>query len=150
MATGGAATLGDTVYRVLFNKFSMRLALVVLVGSFLLPTAGVGIDVCLFKYMSALPCPGCGLTRSLTSMSHLHVADALAYHPFGLLIWPLVVLLGISNFIGEERRQRIGRWLSGRDRVGRRIYSGLVYAFVAFGLVRLAVAAVVPGLFIEL
>lgn len=141
-AEGGAA-----VYRVLFNPFSMRLALVVLVASFLLPTTGLGVDVCWFKALSALPCPGCGLTRSLTNVSQLQPLDALAYHPFGLLVWPLVAVLAAANFAGEERRARVERWLRRHDRVGRRIYMGFVYAFVAFGLVRLGMTVVAPGLF---
>jgi len=137
----------DWVARALLNRLSMRLALVVLVASFLLPTAGLGVEICWFKGMFGLPCPGCGMTRSLTSVSHLEIGQALHYHPFGLVVWLLVLGLAVANFVGRERRDRVGRWLVRHRQRARTGYLGFVYAFVAFGVIRLAVAYAVPGAF---
>jgi hypothetical protein len=45
-----------------------------------------GINICLFKRITGLPCPSCGTTRSVLSISHMHLADALYYNPIGFII----------------------------------------------------------------
>ena len=118
----------------------MRLALVALVLSFLLPVEGVGVDLCMFHRATGLPCPGCGLTRSLTSMSHGQVGHAFELHWFGPAIWLLAVALSIGNLIGERRREGIRTWLRRRERSARIGYLTFVYGFVVFGVGRVAVA----------
>jgi hypothetical protein len=48
------------------------------------PDAGLGL--CLFRHITGLACPSCGVTRSVMSLYHLHLADALYYNPIGLII----------------------------------------------------------------
>ena len=42
-------------------------------------------EVCSFKRMTGLGCPGCGLTRSFISLAHGQLARAWYYNPAGLL-----------------------------------------------------------------
>lgn len=48
-------------------------------GRFALP------DVCIFRGVTGLPCPGCGLVRSLVAATHGDVNLSLSYHRLGLL-----------------------------------------------------------------
>ena len=137
----------DLVFRALFNPLSMRLALVVLAATFVLPPDGLGVPLCWFEGLYGLPCPGCGMTRSLTSITHLQLGDALGYHPFGFVVWALVLVLAAANFVGERRRQGLGAWLAARRTSARRLYLGFVLAFVAFGVLRLVVTAATGGAF---
>ncbi len=41
--------------------------------------------MCTFKNLTGLPCPGCGLMRSLVSAMHGEVDASLSYHRLGLL-----------------------------------------------------------------
>ncbi len=41
---------------------------------------------CPFKYLTGVPCPGCGTTRSVISLVHGDLHRALFYNPLGLLI----------------------------------------------------------------
>lgn len=48
-------------------------------GRFTLP------QTCIFKNLTGLPCPGCGLTRSMSSAMHGDVIMSFTYHRLGLL-----------------------------------------------------------------
>lgn len=52
-------------------------------------------SLCLFHNMTGLPCPGCGITRSVVCCGHLRFADSMAYHPLGPVVfaWLLVTAL---------------------------------------------------------
>ena len=43
---------------------------------------GIGLP-CVFHRVTGLPCPGCGLTRSILALLRGHVAQSFALHPFG-------------------------------------------------------------------
>ena len=70
-------------------RVSCVIAWIVLIGGLILPTAGAGIAICPSKAVSGVPCPGCGMTRSVTNWMHGDVSEAMRYHPFG---WAAVVV----------------------------------------------------------
>lgn len=41
--------------------------------------------ICTFRSVTGIPCPGCGLLRSMVSAMHGHVAKSLEYHRLGLV-----------------------------------------------------------------
>jgi len=49
------------------------------IGSFPLP------HTCTFKSLTGLPCPGCGLTRSLVAAVHGDMAQSLHFHRLGVV-----------------------------------------------------------------
>lgn len=50
-------------------------------------------SVCLFYALTGLPCPGCGLTRSFVCLGHGHLRESLHWHPLGLIIYGVLLLL---------------------------------------------------------
>ena len=123
--------------RVFFNPRCAWLGAVCLALSAVLPPDGLGVALCWFKSLCDLPCPGCGLTRSVTCISHWRLSDALAYHPFGPLIYGLFVAnLLILLFPSPWRvalRGRIkvnGFWIRPFCRL-------TLFAFLRFGVSRL-------------
>jgi len=67
-------------------------------------------NVCLLRQTSGLPCPGCGLTRSLVSAVHADWARSLTHHRMGLLILGYLILQSIARiaWLGLPRlRERI-------------------------------------------
>ena len=67
-------------------------------------------DVCLLKQTTGLPCPGCGLTRSLVSAVHADWARSLPHHRMGLLILGYLMLQSLARlaWLGLPRlRERI-------------------------------------------
>ena len=133
-------------YRLLFNPFATwgSLAMLALVSH--LPPDGAGVPVCLFRAISGLPCPGCGLTRGLSSLVQGHPAAAFDYHPFAFLVLPLLGMLALHSFLPRAARQRLQAFCGEHDRLIRRGYHGFIYAFVGFGVLRMLAYAVAGGL----
>ena len=132
------------VYDSIVNRFSLRAAPLLLLGSFVMPAHGFSVSLCWFYNVTGLPCPGCGLTRSLACISHLEPGAALRYHPFGVALYALLVVLSVASFAGERRRAALRAWLERSALASRShaIYHGFLIVFVGFGLVRLGLAIV--------
>ncbi len=58
---------------------------------------------CVFRAMTGLPCPGCGLSRAWLSALHLDFYGAFSYHP---MFWGIPVMALIWLFSGSK----IPRW----------------------------------------
>jgi hypothetical protein len=124
-------------YRLLFNPFATWGSLAMLALVSLLPADGAGVPVCLFRAISGLPCPGCGLTRALSSLIQGNPAAAFSYHPFAFIVLPLFLMLAAHNFMPLPARQRLQAFCGRHDGMIRRGYHGFIYTFVAFGMLRM-------------
>src|SRR5690348_8340698 len=49
-------------------------------------------SLCLFHHLTGLPCPGCGMTRSVVCCAHGAWGQAVAFHPLGPLVFAGLVL----------------------------------------------------------
>ena len=80
------------------------LASAALVGAALLPDRAVrdGPVLCLFRRVTGVPCPSCGLTRSWQAAGHGRVRDAVRSHPLGPLTMAVAAWLAIDG--RAERR----------------------------------------------
>ena len=128
------------VYDILFGGLTGRFALVAVLASFVLPPDGIGINLCTMKHLFDLPCPGCGLTRSVTCFSHLELTRAWHYHPFGFLIYPFMCLAALSVFTSEDVRRRMRVWFWTHSGTAHALYCTLIVGFLVYGLVRLGCA----------
>jgi hypothetical protein len=91
---------------------------------------------CGFYRLTGLPCPSCGMTRSVAALAHLDWATAVEMNALGpafvavFAIWWLVAVYEIA--IG--RRTRLGRWA--RRNLGRLSAIGIAILF-AYGIARI-------------
>ena len=74
-------------------------SLCIVIGAIVIPAPSLGAStvlglpkLCLFRNITGIACPGCGMTRSLIATGHLHFVDAVMFHPLG----PPVLLLLMS------------------------------------------------------
>lgn len=91
-----------------------------LLASFLLPPESLpGFEVCSFKSLTGLPCPGCGLTRGFCAVSHGRFAEATAFNAFSIPLYGLALLLlaspwlvrrfpGLAGRVAQRRLFRAG------------------------------------------
>ena len=123
--------------RVILNRLSVFVSLSAIVSSFFIPPDGIpGFAVCLSSYVTGIPCPGCGLTRSISSISHGAFAKAFFYHPFGFIIYPVFVFLGTYALLPKRIKEKVKKYLMTKnDHIGT-FYLFFIYSFIAFGAVR--------------
>ena len=85
-------------------------------------------EVCLFKSLTGLPCPFCGVTRSSIAVVHARLRLSFAHHPLGWMSVAYILLQTIRH----------GAWLSFRtkrssiENGGRLLDWGLVGLAVIF------------------
>lgn len=68
-----------------------------------------GPQLCIFKIMSGIPCPGCGLTRSVVLLMHGDVSGSLFFHPLGVVFVLGAMVLAAVDLFGWWRSRRAGR-----------------------------------------
>ncbi len=62
-----------------------------------------GLNMCLFRRITGLPCPSCGSTRSVLDISRLEFKDAFYSNPvgfiiaFGMVVFPFWVLYDLVS-----------------------------------------------------
>ena len=132
-------TVGRSLYPVFFGRLTRLVAIPVLLLSFFLPPDGLGVPICWFKRIFDLPCPGCGLTRSVTCISQLKFAKAWDYHPFGFLAYMLFLVNAVMLFRSSEAKAGVQCWLVAHDDRVRPVYWTVVVAFLVFGIARMLV-----------
>lgn len=50
---------------------------------------------CMFRAVTGIPCPSCGMTHAFVAMGHGRVAEAFAHNLFGPVLYGAVVLVGL-------------------------------------------------------
>ncbi len=56
-------------------------------------SASVGLDVCIFKNLTTIPCPSCGSTRAILALVSGDVLTAIYLNPFSILIVGIMIIL---------------------------------------------------------
>jgi hypothetical protein len=67
---------------------------------------GYGLP-CGFHAVTGLPCPGCGLTRSVLALLHGHVGESLRLHPMGPVLFCGMCVIVACGFMPRRLRQQI-------------------------------------------
>ena len=145
--TAAPAGPGARGFGAIFGPATTYFSLVALALSFVLPAKGIGVTLCFFKNATHLPCPGCGLTRSITCISHLALSEAVHDHPFGPAFYAIGLASIAGKLAGARRRERLAAWFDRNARPAQAVYWTFIGAFVAYGLVRLGLSAHDPSLF---
>jgi hypothetical protein len=87
-------------------------------------------DMCVLRAATGVPCPGCGLSRSIVAAMHGDVGMSLAYHRLGLLTL-VYIFLQFSCRLGIFV---IPRWRTGLIRYGRFLNKGIIVLAILFGI----------------
>jgi type II secretory pathway component PulF len=85
--------------------------------------------ICLFLTVTGLPCPFCGLTQSLFSLSQGELLKAFWYHPLGPIVWGGIALFMSSSFVLLIFRRRVELRIP-RDRKGVSVVAGVLLVWI--------------------
>jgi hypothetical protein len=102
-----------------------------------------GPPLCPFRLLTGLPCPGCGLTRSVVCTLHGDLASAMMFHPLGPLVVAALALAVLVELLGArlpgclQAPRPGGAWGRGVLRAGGAAPWVAICLFVAVWLVRL-------------
>jgi len=93
-------------------------ALCIVIGAVLIPAPSpnastvLGLPkLCIFRNITGIACPGCGMTRSIIAAGHLHWADSVSFHPMGpavLVILGGCVIIGVLRHVRNESPATVG------------------------------------------
>ena len=126
------------IFSFLFHRNAAAGAFFLLALAAALPADGLGVSVCWFQSLTGLPCPGCGLTRSISSILHLRLTQALDYHPFGFFLVALFAMMAMRLVLPARAVERLAISVRRHSRIVRRMYLAAVYGFIVFGALRVA------------
>lgn len=110
-------------------------------GAFVLPPKGLGFKMCQFQTSTGFPCPGCGLTRSVTSFLHGYFTQSFGYHPLGFVVALGFLVLGFGTIVPNRWRARLIERLSRYDRVAAWLVIAFGILLLAYGVVRIGLVA---------
>jgi hypothetical protein len=125
----------SSAYSRWLGKFTVRVAWLALIVAVMVPVKGIGISLCWMRGVG-LPCPGCGLMRSLSCAVRGMFKEGWQYHPFGPLILALFATAVLISFLPESLRARLEAAMNARSSLFDAIFTGFVIAFIVFGLLR--------------
>lgn len=79
----------------------------------------LGLGGCSMLVATGVPCPMCGMTTTFAHLAHLHVLEAVATQPFGVVLFTLTLvtfLLGMADLVTPARRwRRALAWIEPRE-----------------------------------
>lgn len=96
-----------------------------------------GVELCWFHSTTGLPCLGCGLTRSLSCGIRGMMSESWNYHPLGLPILALFLVLTTQSLLPKRVRLGLHNFVRVRPTFFRLLYIIFVAAFVAYGGTRI-------------
>ena len=117
-------------------------ALVLLGIGVWLPGEGVGFTICLAYRTTGIPCPGCGLSRSVANTLEGDLPQALWYNPMGPVVALFCVVFAVTAFLPQARVEAF--WVRLRDvyRARKIVFDSIFYTYLAYTLVRGALSVV--------
>jgi hypothetical protein len=118
------------------GKHSVVAAWLGLLLAVVCPPRGLGFSICWIQSATGLPCPGCGLTRSLSSGIRGMLLESWHYHPMGMLILGLFLLTAAQSVLPRPYRARLAGFMQRRTVFFNSLYLGFVGMFVGFGAAR--------------
>ena len=118
------------------GKISVFVAWLGLFLAVISPPHGLGITTCWFQYSTGLPCPGCGMTRSLSCGIRGMFVESWNYHPMGLLVLALFAMTAAQSIFPRQVRLKLINFIHAHALVFNTAYLAFVIAFVGFGAAR--------------
>jgi len=64
-----------------------------------------GNNLCLFRFITTIPCPGCGMSRATVALFHFKVAESFSYNilciPFSIAVF-ISLIWAVSDLLAQK------------------------------------------------
>lgn len=111
---------------------------IVIVAAAVHPSQGLGIILCPSRLITEVPCPGCGLSRSLSCAIRGDLAASVGHHPMGPIVLGLFAIMALLGVLPRRRRSAINAWVRQYPRLCWAVIGVVILAFAAIGASRAA------------
>ncbi|MBO4906730.1 MAG: DUF2752 domain-containing protein [Bacteroidaceae bacterium] len=64
-------------------------------------------SICPYMRLFDIPCPGCGLTKSMVCLVDGRILKSLYYHPFGIIIYSVAVIVLFASLFDEWKNTQL-------------------------------------------
>jgi len=118
------------------NRITAVVSLIGVIAALALPPTGLGLTTCTMLATLGVPCPGCGLTRSVTSIYHGYIVAAWQLNPFGFAFALAFALLAPLAFVTKRQMEKIKTRLRPHSRVIALVLIVLTSGLMIHGIVR--------------
>ncbi len=125
-----------TTYHRWFGRTSVWLAWAAIAVALLHPPQETSLKVCWVAATIDIPCPGCGLTRALSSAARGLFEQSWHFHPFGVPLLLLFVLIATVSVMPSTWQRRIATGMNRHHRPANLAYVSFIGAFILYGLAR--------------
>ena len=122
--------------RLLLGPWSVVASWLVLAVAAFHPPAGTGVPICVLRFSTSVECPGCGLSRSVSSGARGMLAESVALHPFGPAILFGALLIALISLLPHRARQRITKRVDDNSGLANCAYGLFAVGFIIYGLWR--------------
>ncbi len=78
---------------------------IILVAPRWIPPDGIPGGACIARRATGVDCPGCGLTRAFSALTHGHLAAAVRLHPLSPTIYAFFLLLALNRVMVVVNRR---------------------------------------------
>ncbi len=128
-----------------FRRPTTVVAWAVLLIALIHPPHGLGIPICWTAAVTGVPCPGCGLTRSMSCAVRGMFNASWHYHPFGVVFLAVFAGVAVISLLPTATRQRIDALIGRHVKVMNAAYAVLIGAFLVFGTARAVLSCLHHG-----
>ena len=82
--------------------------------------------ICLFKNITGIPCPGCGMTRAFLFLGHGKIYEATMLNPSSLLAFTIIIFLWINKAVYIATGKEVKVHLTHREKILIYLLSGFL------------------------
>jgi hypothetical protein len=118
------------------GKCSVTVAWVGLFVAALTPPHGSGVSLCWFGAATGIPCPGCGVTRSVSCALRGMLYESSRFHPMGVLLLMLFIFTAGQSILPKHLRECLRSFIEAKAIWYKAFYAGFVTMFISFGTTR--------------
>lgn len=101
------------------------LSCILLASILIQPFQDESFTICLFKNITGIPCPGCGMTRAFLFLGHGKIHEATMLNPNSLLAFTIIIFLWINKAVYIATGKEVRVYLTRREKILAYLLSGL-------------------------